>query len=168
MRRLADELAWDIAADLRTIVPVWDLASTIRHAILDDWASQCDLDDADPAFFVISLPIRKMVNWFIDHEPEAAGHLIGETIGEACRRLGFSREVCERSWRMELSADGPRGASRRERSRKGRGRARAQGPRPATRPPSTKLDALEEGSQVPPAVRRPGHPFNARIRCSSE
>lgn len=104
---LADGLALDVAADIRRIVPVWEIGSTIRQAILDDWAEQRELhDDEDPPFYGIFQPTRHVLDWLIDHEPDAAGHAIGRTIGEANRRFGISREVSEKSIRMALSKTG--------------------------------------------------------------
>jgi hypothetical protein len=115
VRDLATDLGWDVAADLRGIVPLADLGSTIRHAVLDDWASQRDLvHDPDPVFYGISRPIGRLLNWLIDHAPDTAGHVIGETTGEASRRFGISREVSERSFRIAVAKDGPASAARRE------------------------------------------------------
>lgn len=118
VRELAEGLALDVVTDLRGIVPVHDIGSTIRHAILDDWASQLDSDrerdGSDPVFYGVSRPIVRLLSWLIDHEPAAARHAIGATIGEADRRFSIRREVSEKSMRLALGKDGPAGAARQE------------------------------------------------------
>ncbi len=105
----------DVTADIRGIVPIWDIGSTIQQPLLDDWAEQRELhDDKDPPFYGIIQPTRHVLEWLIDHEPDAAGHAIGRTIGEASHRFGISREVSEKSIQMALSKTGAARGPRRE------------------------------------------------------
>lgn len=108
VRDLAEHLAWEVAASLRQILPVPDLAITIRHAILDEFAEGVEISrrngDNDPVFFGINHQVTRTLDWLIRHNPTLAGATIGETIGDAERR-GIHREVSERSFRTALALD---------------------------------------------------------------
>jgi len=104
VRELADGLALDVVTDLPGIVPVWDIGNVLRHAILDDWADQREQHGGeDPVPYGISLPTSRLLSWLIDHAPNVAGQAIGQTIGEAGRRFGISRELSEASIRIALA-----------------------------------------------------------------
>jgi hypothetical protein len=115
VRDLANGLALDVVTDLPGIVPVWAVAHVVRHAIMDDWASQIDPEDGhDPVLLGLDRDTRQLLGWLIDHAPDAAASAIGQTIGEAGRRFGTSRETSEASIRMILAQDGPAATARRE------------------------------------------------------
>ncbi|MCX4515598.1 hypothetical protein OHA27_35895 [Streptomyces sp. NBC_01619] len=111
VREVADELAFSVAAGIdETIVP-YDLAATIRHAILDEFTTGQKLDRdlaiGDPMpFYGITIAVARMLDWLIRHHPEAAQHAIVETIGDGERRLGIPRDVSAQSLRTALALDG--------------------------------------------------------------
>lgn len=132
-RDLAQHLGWEIAADLDSLVPFDALASTIRHAVLDEFAAGQQLDrdldhhrnpdqhrhlslarsiteeraipSADAGFYGITPAVARMLDWLIRHNPTSASHTIGEIIGEAQRRLDIPHEVSEQSIRTALGLD---------------------------------------------------------------
>ncbi len=104
-RDLAQNLSWEIAASLDSLIPLDDLARTLRHAVLDEFATDQQLaHDPDPAavFYTITPPVARMLDWLIRHSPDRAGHTIGEIIGEAQRRLNIPHEASEDSIRSAL------------------------------------------------------------------
>lgn len=117
VREIAEELSWDVAASVPTLVPIYDLAVTIRHAMLDELAQgkrlRHDLDEGTEPHhyephehFGIVPAVAKMLDWLIRHDPSLAGHTIGEIIGEADREHGIPRHVAENSITDALDLDG--------------------------------------------------------------
>lgn len=132
-RDLAQDLGWEIAASLDSLIPLDALSSTVRHAVLDEFATGQQLDrDLDrgrhpdryrhlsvagpiaedraipsggAVSYGITSPVARMLDWLIRHSPTSAGHTIGEIIGEAQRRLDIPREVSEHSIRTALVLD---------------------------------------------------------------
>lgn len=116
VREIAEDLSWDVAANVPTLVPIHDLAITLRHAVLDELARgqrlRHDLGDGTDTrhykpheFFGIVHPVTKMLDWLICHDPTLAGHVIGEIIGDAHREYGIPRHVAENSITTALSLD---------------------------------------------------------------
>lgn len=120
VQEIAESLSWEVAGSIGSLIPVDDLGPTIRQAVLDEFATGQQLDRqiagrtlrvADPAdrddavFYGIMPSIARMLDWLIRHEPRSAGHIIGEIVGEAERRLGIPREVSEHSLRTALALD---------------------------------------------------------------
>lgn len=110
VRDLAKTLGWDVAGDLRSIVPVSDLAVTVRQAMLYEFAigqefhrTTSDPGDDNYQYFGIALPVAKMLDWLIRHEPFVAAHTIVEIIGEADRKLDIPRRVAERTITLALT-----------------------------------------------------------------
>jgi hypothetical protein len=107
-RDLAHELSWEIAASLDGIIPLDALARTLRHAVLDEFATSQRLDrdsGPDAVFYTITPPVARMLDWLIRHSPDRAGYTIGEIIGEAQRRLDIPHEKSEYSIRSALALD---------------------------------------------------------------
>ncbi|MGH3927350.1 MAG: hypothetical protein ACRDTT_31550, partial [Pseudonocardiaceae bacterium] len=114
-------------------VPLDALSSTVRHAVLDEFATGQQLDrDLDHSrrpdqyrqpsvagpiavdgampsgsaiFYGITRPVARMLDWLIRHSPDRASYTIGEIIGDAQRRLDIPHEVSERSIRTALVLD---------------------------------------------------------------
>lgn len=106
VREVANELALSVAADTDSIIDVHDLAATVRHAILDEFAFGKELDGTDdPVFFGIATPVAKMLDWLIRHHPRTAHHVINDVIGEAEQRLDVTRDVSAKSIRTALGLD---------------------------------------------------------------
>jgi hypothetical protein len=113
VRQLAEELGWDVAANIPRLVPPDALALTIKHAILDEFATGQDLHrktrdgtDDSATFYGVTPAISQMLDWFIRHNPGIAGATIAEIVGEAEQRLGIPREVSGWSFRTALALDG--------------------------------------------------------------
>lgn len=119
VQAVAEELGWYVAADLTGyssgIIPIGDLASTIRQATLHEFAiaqkldREINSDDDDTSSwqeYGLGLPLARMLDWLIRHSPKAASRTIGDIIGEAERELQIPRKVSERSLRTALRLDG--------------------------------------------------------------
>lgn len=117
VREIAEYLSWTVAASVRTIVPIHDLAVTIRHAVLDELAQgkrlRHDLGEGTEPhhyepheYFGIVPAVAKMLDWLIRHDPNLAGHIILEIVGEADREHGIPRHVVENDITTALMLDG--------------------------------------------------------------
>lgn len=111
-RDLAEDLSWAVATGIPTLIPVQDLATTVRHAVLDEFATSQDLDRklGRPAqdhvgFHGITHGVARMLDWLIRHNPSMAADTIEAIVGEAERRLDIPREVSEESLRTALALD---------------------------------------------------------------
>jgi hypothetical protein len=122
VRDIAEGLSWDVAVSLDRIIPVDALSATIVRAVIDELRYGQELsrsirqqdklhlvdpdDQDDDIFYGITPPVARMLDWLIRHDPPKASYAIAQITGEAWRRLGISREVCEHSLRTALSLDG--------------------------------------------------------------
>lgn len=117
---IAEGLGWEAAATTGSLIPAYDLGTTVRHAVLDEFATGQQLhhqtgdktlrladstDQDDAVFFGIAPPVTHILDWLIRHHPDSARHTIGDIIGEAERRLGIPREVSEQSLGTALALD---------------------------------------------------------------
>jgi hypothetical protein len=87
---VADQLAFEVADSLRRIVPT----PTIRHAVLEDFANSLRAaerrgGELKSFSLILSVPLAKMLIWFIQHFPTSAQWYIGEIMGEADKQLGI-------------------------------------------------------------------------------
>ncbi|MFC9067942.1 MULTISPECIES: helix-turn-helix transcriptional regulator [Streptomyces] len=116
VREVADLLAWSVAASLNHILPTGVLGSTIRHAVLDDFAYVMDLRDEDdlkkaakePYWWDLNLTpdVAKMLDWYIQHHPDSARWTIGDILREANARWGVPAHATGSALRNSLSMDG--------------------------------------------------------------
>ncbi|MGD3112888.1 hypothetical protein [Streptomyces sp. YGL11-2] len=109
VHEVADELAYTVAANTNNIIDTWDLAATIRHAFLDEFATGRELDEGTETagtFYAITHTIAKMLDWLVRHHPTAAQQTIADIVGEAERRWNTPRDVSAQSIRTALSLDG--------------------------------------------------------------
>ncbi|GII59426.1 hypothetical protein Pth03_78150 [Planotetraspora thailandica] len=110
VEEVAKSLGWQVAVNLGNIVPTEALAATIRHAVLDEFATGQQLRQENGFdrhdFYGITPLVAEMLDWLVRHEPHLAGATINEIIGEAERRLQISREVSTRSIATALDLDG--------------------------------------------------------------
>lgn len=111
VHKLADDLGWLTAISLDRIVPMNDLSTTIRMAVLWEFADFQKLDrqtgDGEPPVtYPIFLHVARMLDWLIRHEPVKARRVVAEIVGEAERQLGIPPEVTGRSLRGALALDG--------------------------------------------------------------
>jgi hypothetical protein len=112
IEEVAGELAGMIVMDLSQIVPVPELASTVRHALLDELAADRDShsdmkDDLEhPAFYAITRHVGRMLGWMVRFEPTYAVAVIGDTMADARDRLGIPDAVTRYSLEKCLYLDG--------------------------------------------------------------
>jgi hypothetical protein len=105
--QIADELGWHLAVSLRDIIPTDDLAATITHAVLNNFADGQEGDrDAKAGFYGITPSVARMLDWLIRHHPDRARYTIGVLVGEAERRFTIPRNVTARSLSIALALDG--------------------------------------------------------------
>lgn len=111
--QVASELGLVVAESIDDILPTEALATTVRHAVLDEIATGLDLDraigddDKDPVFFGIHTDVAKMLDWLIRHQPDRAQYVIGEIVGDAERRWEkIPRSAVAQSLRTALALDG--------------------------------------------------------------
>jgi hypothetical protein len=105
LRRLELDLSWDVAAGMTNLIPVYDLATTVRLAVLHDF-DELGSDGGDRRFVAIRPAVAKTLDWLIRHAPTAAGRTIEEIVGEAERNLGIRRRDSEQAIATALSLDG--------------------------------------------------------------
>jgi hypothetical protein len=111
VREVADQLAFEVADSLRRIIPTDALGPTIRHAVLEDFASSLrvserrggELKDFD---LILSVPLAKMVSWFIQHFPTSAQWYLGEIMGEADKQLGIPAQATGEALRRSATTNG--------------------------------------------------------------
>ncbi|MEU0155622.1 hypothetical protein [Micromonospora fulviviridis] len=105
VREVATELGWSVAAGLDSIVPISQLARTIRGAVLDELATSHQMGGGSHDY-VIFQPVAEMLDWLVRHEPRLAARTITEIIGEAERRMGIARDAVENAIADALALDG--------------------------------------------------------------
>lgn len=108
VHEVAHELAYTVAANTNNIIDISNLAATIRHAFLDEFATGRELDqdiDAAGTFYGITHTVAEMLDWLVRHHPKTAQQTIAEIIGDAERRWNTPRDVSARSIRTALSLD---------------------------------------------------------------
>jgi hypothetical protein len=113
VREVADGLGWAVAGDLDRIVPMPQLGTTIRYAVLGDLAGQLANQrkirrDGDPDLHHYGLvpALGGMLAWYIRHDPSLAYAVLGETIGQAERELDIPRHAVAAALRTAVSMDG--------------------------------------------------------------
>ncbi|PBC87075.1 MULTISPECIES: hypothetical protein [unclassified Streptomyces] len=114
VREVSDALAWNVAASLDRILPSHLLGATVRHAVLDDFSETFTLtkdqreqdDEVRWWHLTLSLPIGKMLDWFVRHHPDTAYREIGEIMREAHNRWNVPPQESLRTLRQALSLDG--------------------------------------------------------------
>ncbi|PSK96224.1 hypothetical protein CLV63_112106 [Murinocardiopsis flavida] len=105
--QVADELGWNVAVSLDRIIPTGDLATTLRYALLGEFARGRRTDpEGAMGFHGITPAIAKTLDWLVRHDPSRAQHMIGELVGQAEREMEIPRAVTARSLRTALSLDG--------------------------------------------------------------
>lgn len=110
VRDLADELATAVAADLGQVVPLDDLARTLRRAWLHDLA-RCQAGaggpgPAGPEDLAVAPALARMLDWFIGHAPARAATTIAEIVGQGDRTLGITPAATAESICTALESEG--------------------------------------------------------------
>jgi len=106
VREVAHDVAWTAAASLDRIVPAGDLGHTIRAAVLFELADWQRTQRAEKISYPINHAITRMLDWYIQHQPERARAVVAEIVGEAERGLDISPAVTGYSLRQALALDG--------------------------------------------------------------
>jgi hypothetical protein len=121
VRDIAESLGWEVAGSVDSLIPVYDLGTTVQHAVLDEFArGQHDQRQTggkalrvasvpasnDAVFYGITPQVTRMLDWLIRHHPDSARHTFGGIVGAAEQRLRIPREVSEQSLSTALSMDG--------------------------------------------------------------
>lgn len=114
VREVADDLSLDVAVNANWFVSVGDLAITLRHAVLGEFAAGQRLDRSlarqtstiEPGdFFGIAPSVARLVGWLIEFDPTLAAQLLGDIVGEAERDLGITRKTSVWSLRTAVLLD---------------------------------------------------------------
>ncbi|SBW24496.1 hypothetical protein FDG2_4180 [Candidatus Protofrankia californiensis] len=112
VRDLADDLGWTVAAEMTGtgIVPWDDLADTVHHALVDEFALGKELDSLDNLFprhsYTLGGSVSQTLEWLIRYSPTHARRAIAYTIHETERRLDIPRPIIERSLRETVTPAG--------------------------------------------------------------
>ncbi|MGW3425039.1 helix-turn-helix transcriptional regulator [Streptomyces phaeochromogenes] len=114
IREVADQLAFEVASSLRRIIPTDALGPTIRHAVLEDFATSLRVSERRGGELkgfdlILSVPLAKMLSWFIQHFPTSAQWYIGEIMGEADNQLGIPAQVTVEALRRSATTNGELG-----------------------------------------------------------
>ncbi|MGC9670989.1 hypothetical protein ACNTMW_31130 [Planosporangium sp. 12N6] len=117
IREVAEGLGWQVAGHLDQIVPMTQLATTIRYAILGDLSGQqtatrelhrfVGADDPDNDHsYGLTPAIARMLAWYIRHDPAVAHAMLAETIGQAERELDIPRGTTADTLHTAVDMDG--------------------------------------------------------------
>lgn len=90
---VADELAATVALRLDQIIPMSELAGTIRGAVLQQFITDPDLsasNDSGRIVLAVNWKIATMLGWLVRHDPAAGQHTVTAIIGDA-ERSGIPR-----------------------------------------------------------------------------
>ncbi|MEW2574540.1 hypothetical protein [Streptomyces sp. NPDC047070] len=114
IREVADQLAFEVAHSLRRIIPTDALGPTIRYAVLEDFGSSLRAsnrrgDEIRDFDLILSVPLAKMLSWFIQHFPTSAQWYVGEIMGEADQQLGIPAQVTAEALRRSATTNGELG-----------------------------------------------------------
>lgn len=108
VREVADQLAWEVAAGLNQIIPTDALGPTIRHAVLEDFATTVRYRESkggqlEGFDLILSRPLAKMLGWFIRHFPTSAQWYIGEILNEAKQQFEIPAPVTSEALQRSLA-----------------------------------------------------------------
>ncbi|MFF2518881.1 hypothetical protein [Streptomyces sp. NPDC058086] len=118
VREISDALAWSVAASLDRILPTDILGPTVEGTVLNDFAESIELHEhgkstrkgtrKEPSWYHLSLtiPVAKMLDWYIRHHPSSAYWYIGEIMRQARNRWDVPPQETLRTLRQALSLDG--------------------------------------------------------------
>jgi hypothetical protein len=113
VHEVADALAWSVAASLDRIQPTNILGPTIRHAVLDDFATGLDLharrnrkEEISWSDLTLTRPVARMLDWLIRHHPDSAQSTIGDILRETENRWKIPAKETGRALHSSLSMDG--------------------------------------------------------------
>lgn len=105
IRKVADQLARNVTTKLDDILPAGQLATTVRHAVLDDLTLQHDPQDEDQ-HYGLTPDLTRMLDWLIRHHPDHAHYTLGGIVRDAEQRLGIPRDRIAHCLRTSLALDG--------------------------------------------------------------
>ncbi|MFH9425426.1 hypothetical protein [Streptomyces sp. NPDC017529] len=112
---IANELAWSVAASLDQIIPTQHLGRVVQGAVMHDWQETVDMyadedQDSDEAekwwHLNLTVPVAKMLDWYVRHFPGDAYTTIGEIQRQAHTAWGVPAADALSSLRSALSLGG--------------------------------------------------------------
>lgn len=111
VRQTSQDLAWTVSVSLREIVPVPELASVVRQAVIAEFAedAQDEISSGEPVSkgsLHLWPSTAKMLDWIIRHDPSAAQRLIGEIVRESRDKLNIAPDVVGYGLVQALGLDG--------------------------------------------------------------
>jgi len=117
VREVSDDLAWTVAVSLDRILPTDVLGPTVQGAVLNSLAEAIEMHEQDKEwreapegagwwYLNLTIPVGKMLDWYIRHFPDAAQWTIGGIMREAHRRWGVPPQQTLRTLRKALALDG--------------------------------------------------------------
>ncbi|MEU7823034.1 hypothetical protein [Catellatospora sp. NPDC049133] len=109
VREVARDLAWTAAASLDHMIPMYDLAATVRLALMWEFADHQRRLGSEVVSYSITPPAARMLDWLIRHHPDAARVAIADLVGEAERGLEIPQDIVARSLQTALALDGKLG-----------------------------------------------------------
>ncbi|QVJ03468.1 hypothetical protein KGD82_27675 (plasmid) [Nocardiopsis eucommiae] len=107
VRQTSQDLARTVAVSLREIVPLPQLATVVRLAVIAEFTE--DVNEGKPirkGSLHLWPATAKMLDWIIRHEPSAAQRLIGEIVRESREKLDIAPDVVGYGLVQALGLDG--------------------------------------------------------------
>ncbi|MFI0968412.1 hypothetical protein ACH4S8_44855 [Streptomyces sp. NPDC021080] len=82
-----------------------------RHRVLEDFATSLRVGERRGGQLkgfdlILSVPLAKMLSWFIQHFPTSAQWYVGEIMGEADKQLGIPAQVTGEALRRSATTNG--------------------------------------------------------------
>ncbi|MFE5666038.1 helix-turn-helix transcriptional regulator [Streptomyces niveus] len=105
---IAGELSWSVAASLDRIIPTEALGAVVQRAVMADLGDYAEEAKEKGSWNLLNmtLPVGKMLVWFIRYFPGAAYATIGEIQRQANAEWGVPATDTLRVLRRDLSLDG--------------------------------------------------------------
>lgn len=113
VEEIATDLAWNVAGDLRRIVPTSDLGFVVREAVLYQFVDWQRLTENGPedltapgAFLPLGRQVAHMLDWLIRHDHSQAAHVVATIVGDAETDLNLPAALTGYSLRHAMGLDG--------------------------------------------------------------
>ncbi|WP_232788919.1 hypothetical protein [Streptomyces odonnellii] len=101
-------LSWSVAVSLDQIIPAEALGTVVQGTVMHDFADYAEEAKEKGSWFLLNLtvPVGKMLDWFIRHFPGEAYATIGEIQRQAHTTWNVPPTDTLRALRRDLSLDG--------------------------------------------------------------
>ncbi|WP_331741310.1 hypothetical protein OG760_37245 (plasmid) [Streptomyces sp. NBC_00963] len=118
VREVSDALAWNVAVSMDRVLPTDMLGPVVRGAVLNNFSESVELREASAKrrkekqtkaswwHLTLTIPVAKMLDWYIRHYPSSAHWHIGEIMREARDRWDVPPTATLRTLRQALALDG--------------------------------------------------------------